>query len=107
MRRTSRRLLERAHDRAARKLDLEAVMGEAFGALQKDSGGIAKRLSAGLLAFETTFGVWHAPRLMSDAPQRNACVPYRASLNFETCGDGDQSERIGQAIPDLQVAVVG
>jgi hypothetical protein len=75
LRRTSRRLLERAHDRAARKLDLEAVMGEAFGALQKDSGGIAKRLSAGLLTFETTFGVWHAPRLMSDAPNAT-----RASL---------------------------
>ena len=44
---------------------------------------------------------------MGDAAQRNARVPYRASLNFETGGDGDESERIGERIPDLQIAVVG
>ena len=79
--RSSSRLLDRAHDRPSRKLDLEAVMGKAGGAMQNDVSRLAKRLSAGLLARENFFAIKDAPGLMGDTTQRYARLLYYACLN--------------------------
>src|SRR5512132_893810 len=81
-------------------------MGKAFGALQNEIGRIAERFSAGLLAYKALFGVQHAPGSMGDATQCEASLLDRASLKLETGGDRDQSEGVGEAIPDLQITVV-
>jgi len=43
---------------------------------------------------------------MRDAAEGYARLLYGATLNFQTDGDGNQRESVGETIPDLQVAVV-
>ena len=76
------------------------------GALQDDVRRFAEHLSAWLLALEALLGGRHAPGLMGDTAQREARLLDRAPLKLEAGGDGNQSEGIGQAVPDLQIAVV-
>ena len=66
LRRSGSSLLECAHDRPPRQLDLEVVMGEPCGALQNDGGGVRERLAVGPLALETLLGFNDAPGLMGD-----------------------------------------
>src|SRR4051812_32793959 len=95
LRRAARGLTERPHDGASRQPDLEAVVPIAFGAAQHEVGGLRKCACVGALTAQSGFGCGNAPRLVRDAPEREARLPDRVAVKFECCRHRYQGERIG------------
>src|SRR5262245_46474765 len=72
LRRAARCLRQRANDRAARQLDLERVVPEAFGLAQHDISGLGESRGISRLSTQRSFGLRVAPWLVGDAAERNA-----------------------------------
>src|SRR6266568_319963 len=102
----ARRLRQRTQDGAPRQLDLEVVVAEAARIAQHGPGCAQKALPCCRRYGELRLGFAIAPWLVRDPAEREARFPDRAALDLEAGRDGDQSERIRQAIADLQIGVV-
>src|SRR5258705_7862507 len=103
---TARRLRERADDGPAREVDLEGVVPEPLGLAQDQIGRLGKRRLAGAAAAQRGLGLDIPPGLVRDAAEREARLPDGVALELEADRDGDERERIGQAITDLEIGVI-
>src|SRR6266498_296162 len=100
------RLIQCAQDGAPRQLDLEVVVAEATRILQHNFGGAKKVLSRRRRSVELRFGFTVAPRLVRDPAEREPRFFDRVALDVEADRDGDQGERIRQAITDFEISVI-
>src|SRR5262245_8689940 len=101
-----RGLRQSPHDAAAGELDLESVVGVALGVAQEQIGGARERRRPGRLPAQRRLGRRIAPGLVGDAAERQTGLLDGVAIELERSRNRDQRERIGQAIADLQVAVV-
>src|SRR5215831_7225703 len=106
LRRATRRLRERTHDAAAREIDLEGVVREAFGVAQQHVGRARERRRVGWLPAQRGFGLRITPGLVRDAAERKAPLLYGVAVELEPNRHGDQGERIQEPVANLQIRVV-
>src|SRR5688572_2032537 len=106
LRRTARRLRQRADDRPAREIDFERVVPEALGFAQDQIGGLYKRRLAGGTAAKRRLGPRVAPGLVCDTAERETRLFDDAALELEADRDGYQRERIREPVADLEIGVV-
>src|SRR6185437_11372552 len=94
---------QRAHDEALCELDLEGVVA---GRLCFGEGGLrraAERAGASGRAYELRFRRLRTPRLWRDAAKRKPRLPDGAALDDEPGRGRDDCERIGRALPHLEI----
>src|ERR1051326_5650342 len=106
LRRAGRGLRERAHDRAARQLDLEIVVAEAARLAQEDLRRARKTLARRRRAGEGLFRRAVAPRLVRHPAERKPRRFNSAAFDLQRGRDRYQREGVGQPVADFQVAVV-
>ena len=70
MRSGVRSLRQRAQNGAAREIDFEGIVGEAFGIAEQNFGRSCKGIRFGRLAAQCRFGLRVTPRLVRDAAKR-------------------------------------
>src|SRR5262249_11240861 len=95
LRSPARRLRQRAHDRAARQLDLEIIVAEAARIPQHGLRRAQEIFRRRRRAAELRFSGGVAPRLVRYTAKRETCLLDRAALDIETGRDRHQSECIG------------
>ena len=104
---TARSLIQRPHNGAPCKADLELIVRIAFGVAQQQVGGALERGLVGALSAQRALGSRIAPRFVRDAAKREARLPDLVAFEFERRRDRYQGERIGEAVADFQVRIVG
>src|ERR1700704_1745288 len=97
LRRATRRLRERADDRAARKIDLEGIVLEALGVAQQRVSRTLEGLGTRRLPAQRCFGSRVAPGLVRDTAKRKTRLLDAVALELQPDGDGHERECIGQA----------
>src|SRR5262249_41929873 len=98
---------QRAEDGSARKLDLERVAPETLGLAQHEIGRLRESRRIGGLPAQRRFGLQIAPGLVGDAAERETGFLDGSTFELEPDGDGYESERVGEAIANLEISVVG
>src|SRR4029077_19194098 len=98
LRRAARGLGERARDTAAREIDFEAVVRVAPGVAQQHVRRASERRGIGRLRAQRGLGLWIAPRLVRDAPEREAPLLNGVAIELETNRDRNQGKRIREAV---------
>ena len=81
-------------------------MAEAARLAQNRLGGSREGFPRGRSTAQLRFSSPIAPRLMSNATEREARLPDHPVLNLKSCRDGHQRKGIRQAIADFQIAVI-
>src|SRR5690349_8714476 len=105
LRRAARGLRERAHEGAAREIDLEGVVLVASGLAQQHIRRAGERHGVGRLSLQDRFGTRIAPWLVRDATKCEPGFLDRVAIELEPDRDRDQGERIRQPVTNLQVAI--
>ena len=107
MRRSARRLCQRADDCPSCQVNLEGIVGKAFCVVQQHVGCPSEGRRVRFLPAQRTFRQRVPPRLVRYAAERQAGFSDPIALKFQCRGNRHQRERIGKAITDFQVSVVG
>src|SRR4029079_8561172 len=98
LRRAGCRLRQRTGNGAACQIDFECVVREAPGIAQQDVGSAGEGRWAGALSAQRRFGRLIAPRLVGHSTECQAGLRDRIAVELQRGCDGDECERIGQAV---------
>src|SRR5258705_4214062 len=94
LRRAARCLCERAHEAAAREIDLEGVVLVASGIAQQHVRGAGECCGIGRLSAQDRFSARIAPRLVRHTAEREARLLDGVAIELEPDPGRDQGERI-------------
>src|SRR5258705_3294372 len=94
LRRAARCLCERAHEAAAREIDLEGVVLVASGLAQQHVRRAGECCGIGQLPVQGGFSPWIAPRLVRHAAEREPRLLDGVAIELEPDRNLDQGERI-------------
>src|SRR3954469_7862051 len=89
--------------RAARQIDLEAVVRKPVGAAQQKVGRAFKACRIGGPAAQRRFRLLVPPWLVPAPAEREPCVLDAVAVEFKGGGHRNQRESIGQAVSNLEV----
>ena len=98
-------LRERANNGAPRQIDLEGVVGERFGIVEKLLRGVGESSAACGLTAQCRFNAHVAPGLMGNAAKRKPRFFDLIAVELERRGDRNQSKRIRQPVADFQIGI--
>src|SRR3954471_23582604 len=98
LRRAARRLRERAHEAAAREIDLEGVVLVTFCIAQQHVRRAGECCGIGRLPLQDRFSPRIAPRLVRHTAEREPRLLDGVAIELEPDGGRDQGERIRQPV---------
>src|SRR5262252_1840999 len=106
LRRASRGLHQCPNNGAASQFDLEGIVGVTLSVAQHQVGRVREAGLIGGLPAQRCFGGGIAPRLVRDAPERQAGLLDGASIELQRRRNGDECECVGEAIAKFEVGVI-